>query len=389
VSASAPQEHGHSDPTVPELRVGRTLGGKWKVERMLGSGGVASVYAALDASGAKVALKVMHPELVAEPTVRARFLREATLAGSIEHRGIVRVAGDGTTEDGAPFLVMELLDGETLEERMQRKGGKLPVREVLWIADELLDVLAAAHAMGIVHRDIKPPNLFLTSDHALKVLDFGIARVRRHAEAEAAMTAAGSVLGSLGFMPPEQARGDVDEIGVQSDLWAVGATMFTLLTGDLVHHGETLEQLLRAATRLEPPKLATVAPDLPPAVCELVDLALSFELKERWRDARTMQNAVREVAEIVRAGASGHAARSAPFSDAPLVMPRKLHSVEPPPMSLKDRGSVKIPKQSRVPSDLGPTRLEDIGDGPTPWGMIALGVVLAAAIGAALAWAVR
>src|SRR5262249_21376348 len=140
----------HHDPTVPEARVGRVLGGKWRIERLLGSGAVASVYSAIDPNGAKFALKVMHPELVKEATVRQRFLREATLAGSIEHEGVVHVHAQGATDDGAPFLVMELLDGETLEQRQERKGGKLPVREVLWIADEILDALAVTHAMGIV-----------------------------------------------------------------------------------------------------------------------------------------------------------------------------------------------------------------------------------------------
>src|SRR5262249_33595276 len=147
----------------------------------------------------------------------------------------------------------------------------------------------------------------------------------------------------LGFMPPEQARGDVDEVGVRSDLWAVGATMFTLLTGELVHHGETLEQLLRAATKLEAPRLHDVAPELPAAVSELVGLALSFQLKGGWTDARTMQKAVREVAAIVRRSDSTSRRRAggSPFSEPPREMPRKLPPVEPPPVSLRE--SVKIP----------------------------------------------
>src|SRR5262249_25617187 len=155
--------------------------------------------------------------------VRARFVREAYFANKIDHPGVVRVLEDGEDEDGLPYIAMELLDGETLEARLARKGGKLSVNEVLWAADRTLQVLAAAHKQGIVHPDIKPENLFLTHDRKLKVLDFGIARIADSRET----TTMGTVLGTLAFMPPEQARGATNEIGVQSDLWSVGATMFT------------------------------------------------------------------------------------------------------------------------------------------------------------------
>jgi serine/threonine-protein kinase len=323
----------HDEDTAP--REGLLLSGRWRLDRFIGAGGAGVVYHAIDTKeNAAVAVKILHRNLAEDEVMRERFVREAKIANIIKHPGVVAVLGDGVTEDGAPFLVMELLEGETLEARWTRKGQILPPREVLWIADELLDVLHAAHDKKIVHRDIKPENLFLTNDRRLKVLDFGIARF---SEASEAVTRVGSVLGTLDFMAPEQARGDVDQVGVHTDLFGVGATMFALLSGKTVHPGDTLNELLSAATKRPPPTLASVAPDVPTGVVELVDLALSFDIPRRWKSARLMQMAVREVASQLKAKSENMKAapgdEESPFSVTPLEMPRKLDSVEPPPMS--------------------------------------------------------
>src|SRR5580704_3595533 len=158
-------------------RVGRVLAAKWHLVEMLGAGSAGAVYMAIGPDNAAAAVKILHPELAAEKTVRARFTREAYVANKIDHPGVVRVIEDGVADDGLPYIVMELLEGETLEARLERKGGRLPIDEVLWAADRTLQVLTAAFAKGGVHRDIKPENLFLTRDRRLKVLDFGIARL--------------------------------------------------------------------------------------------------------------------------------------------------------------------------------------------------------------------
>ena len=172
-----------SEPGVPseterraERRIGTTVG-KYRIERILGVGGMACVYLAVHRNGHKVAIKMLHAEVSVDADLRARFVREGYAANAIDHRGVVRVLDDDETEDGSGFLVMELLDGETLAARTKR-AGRLPVREALALGHQLLDVVAAAHAKGVVHRDIKPENLFVTPDGVLKVLDFGIARMR-------------------------------------------------------------------------------------------------------------------------------------------------------------------------------------------------------------------
>src|SRR5690349_5883660 len=181
-----------------QARAGTVLNAKWRLESVLGVGGMAAVYSAVHRNQSRVAIKMLHPELSLDNGVRTRFLREGYVANTVDHPGAVRVFDDDLTADGAAFLVMELLVGETLDSRAERKGGKLPAGEVLAITDELLDVLAAAHDKGIVHRDIKPDNLFVTREGRLKVLDFGIARVRELSQ-ESHATAAGTFLGTPAF----------------------------------------------------------------------------------------------------------------------------------------------------------------------------------------------
>jgi eukaryotic-like serine/threonine-protein kinase len=271
-------------------RVGAVLCGKYRLDRVLGVGGMATVYAAVHLRNAnRVAVKILHGELGLDAGIRARFMREGYAANSVEHPGTVRILDDDTSEDGSVFLVMDLLEGETLDARWERSGRKLPVGEVLAILSELLDVLVAAHAKGIVHRDLKPENLFVTREGRIKVLDFGVARLL---EGSPMSTRTGAVLGTPAFMPPEQALGRAREVDALSDIWAVGATAFALLSGRCVHTGETVEEMqVHAATRKAPP-LLSVAPNVPPAIAAVVDRALAFERQDRWPSAHAMQEAL-------------------------------------------------------------------------------------------------
>jgi serine/threonine-protein kinase len=283
-----------TDPMVTraQVRVGQVLKEKWRLDVLLGVGGMAAVYAATHRNGSRVAIKLLHPELSTHHQVRTRFLREGYVANAVGHEGAVRVSDDDVAEDGAAFLVMELLDGETLEDRRLRSGGRLDEDEVLSVTDQLLDVLIAAHASGVIHRDIKPDNVFVTRTGQVKVLDFGIARLRE-VTSKSTATVSGATMGTPAFMPPEQARGLWDEVDGRSDLWAVGATMFNLLTGQVVHEGRTANESLLLAMTKEPAPLESVLPNASPAVCHLVNRALSFEKDRRWRDAGRMQEAVR------------------------------------------------------------------------------------------------
>ncbi len=278
-------------------RVGQVLRGKWRLDELLAVGGMASVFAATHRNGKRGAVKLLHYELSLNEEQKNRFLREGYVANKVEHDGAVSVLDDDVGEDGTVFLVMELLDGQTVDAVLRsRKSKTFGLGETLRVADRLLDVLAAAHDKGIVHRDIKPENIFLTRDGKLKVLDFGIARLREaHASADA--TRAGDLLGTPSFMPPEQALGNSDQVDPRSDLWSVGATMFRLLTGRTVHHAESINRVLLAAMTMPAPPIARVLPSVPPQLANLVDVALAFDQKDRWPDARTMRSALRVYAD--------------------------------------------------------------------------------------------
>ena len=285
-------------------RIGKVLRDKWKIYDLLGIGGMAAVYAASHINnGKRVAIKLLHPEVVTNPEARSRFLREGYVANKVEHPGTVQVLDDDIDDDGSVFLVMELLEGESFEARRVRSGNLLPAIDVLKVADRVLDVLAMAHEKGIVHRDIKPDNIFLTSDGGVKLLDFGIARLRDSMR-RATLTSGGAI-GTPAFMPPEQARGRWNDVGPRTDIWALGATMFTALTGHLVHEAETVNELLLAAMTKPAPPLASMLPGVPMTVSAVVDRALSHEMDARWPDARTMQSMVRMAFQTLGDPASG------------------------------------------------------------------------------------
>jgi serine/threonine protein kinase len=271
-------------------RIGTVLKQKWRLDKLLGVGGMAAVYAATHHTKKRAAIKMLHPELSLDAAIRKRFLREGYVANAIGQRGAVAVDYDDVSDEGLAFLVMELLDGETIEQRWQRKDRLLSPHEALSVADQLLDTLAAAHAQGIVHRDLKPGNMFLTRDGTVKVLDFGIARVL---SSPLSTTLAGSAMGTPVFMSPEQARGRWEDVDGRSDLWAVGATLYTLLTGKFVHSSDTVSETLAMAATRPARSLGERRPDLHPSLIRFVDKALSYDKSARFPDAATMQHALR------------------------------------------------------------------------------------------------
>jgi len=274
-----------------KARIGSVLREKWRLDTLLGVGGSASVYAATHRNGKRAAIKLLHPELSAQTEFVTRFLREGYVANKISHSGVVQIQDDDKTEDGIVFLIMELLEGYTLERRL-RKRSAFPVREALKVTEELLDVIAAAHEAGVIHRDIKPANIFITREKQLKVLDFGIARLHEVSQLHQA-TQMGMPLGTPAFMPPEQARGRWNDVDVRTDLWAVGATLWALISGVRPRRAETSnEELLLAMTEPLAP-ITSVAPHVPPDVAKIVDRAVAFDMNARWPNAKTMQQALR------------------------------------------------------------------------------------------------
>jgi serine/threonine protein kinase len=286
-------------PVSPEdelarARLGQVLCGKYRLDQVLGAGGMATVYAATHRNRRRFAIKLLHAELSLNEQVRARFQREGYVTNSVDHPGAVAVIDDDIAEDGSAFLVMELLEGMSLEQLCRERGRALPLNAALAIADQLLDVLAAAHERGIVHRDLKPANLFLTRHGTLKVLDFGVARL--HDASGGGATRTGMTLGTPAYMAPEQVFGKTD-VDHTADLWAVGATLFALISGELVFEGDDPQQLAVRLTTRSARSLATTAVKVPAALVRVIDRALSFERKERWPSAAAMREALRQAQE--------------------------------------------------------------------------------------------
>lgn len=296
-------------PKYGESLVGKTLRSKWQIDELLGVGGTACVYAATHRNGLRAAVKRLHPDMCPREEVRARFVHEGYVANQVHHPGIVHVYDDDVDEEGVTFLVMELLRGSTVSALARKQTDRrLPALVVLGIARQALEVLEAAHARGVLHRDIKPENLFIDERGCLKLLDFGIARgdvaTRAGAASGDAWTKTGLVMGTPGFIAPEQAIGDWKAVDARSDVWALGATMFTLLTGRHVHEAETVNQVLFASMTRPPPSVGSVRHDLDPEVVELVDRALAYKPAERWLSARAMLAAVRRAERRLEAARS-------------------------------------------------------------------------------------
>lgn len=285
-----------------EARIGAVLNDKWRLERLIGLGGMAAVYAGRHRNGARGAVKLLHPELARIAEVRERFLREGYAANKVDHPNAVRVLDDDVItsgpDEGSAYLIMELLEGVSLEDRIH-DGGRFTVEEALAIADDVLEVLAAAHAHGVIHRDLKPENLLLATGEGpfgfaqVKVLDFGLARLA-HGEV---VTRAGMALGTPSYMAPEQAEGRSEAIDGRSDVFALGAILFRLITGRRVHESANVVELVTKMARLPAPKIRSVRSDVPEPFATIVDRALDFKPRDRYQTAQMMRNDVRAARE--------------------------------------------------------------------------------------------
>jgi eukaryotic-like serine/threonine-protein kinase len=311
-------------------RVGQVVLGKWQLQQLIGAGGMAAVFEATHRNnGSQAAVKILHADLADATEVRQRFLAESYVANRVSHPGVVSVRDEGTTEDGALFLVMDLLRGQTLAQRLERSAQPLSVRDALSITSQLLDVLVHAHARGILHRDIKPENVFLTDEGRVRLLDFGLARIEGQPATHA--TAPGTTLGTPAFMPPEQALGDFSALDGRSDLWSLGATLYLMLSGQPVREpGSATQQLLGAMTRPVPSLGRLVA--VPRSIVAVVDRALAFDRDARFPDAFAMQLAVRAALTELR--------KRSPSAAVPPA------SVEPVALSLRAPGPPRRERRS-------------------------------------------
>jgi serine/threonine-protein kinase len=275
-------------------RVGRTAGGKYKLVRLLGKGGMGEVYEAQHSViGRRFAIKFLHPHLATNGEVVARFQREAQAAGSLENENIAAVVDAGTADDGAPFLVMEYLDGEDLAHLLVR-GGPLPVPRAAYIIIQACRGLAAAHGRGIVHRDLKPENLFVCkrndASDLIKVLDFGIAKL--HAgSAGTGLTQTGTTMGTPFYMSLEQARG-AKEVDQRTDIYALGVILYEILSGAKPHPGESYNEILYHVLTQEPAPLDSIRPELPVGLSAIVQKAMAREAGDRYASAADLTAAL-------------------------------------------------------------------------------------------------
>lgn len=275
-----------------QLTPGTMLDDKYRVENLLAVGGMGAVYVGTHTKLRKrVAIKVLNPQL-STPQMIERFHREAITASQVGHEGIAQVTDLGTSAQGEPFLVMELLEGESLAKRLRRTGA-LPVEVACEMACSILAPLSAAHAAGIVHRDLKPDNVFLVQQsrgEIVKLLDFGISRAAG-LDAESRLTTTGLVLGTPYYMSPEQAQGST-EITQASDLYSVGVILYELLIGKVPIHGDNYNQLMYHVITgaFVPPR--KLRPELPAALERVVLRAMALWPADRPRSAAELEQAL-------------------------------------------------------------------------------------------------
>ncbi len=265
----------------PGSLVGTSLGGIYKVRRLIGSGGMGEVYAAEGQSGAEVAIKVLHDKAAQDRDLVARFHREAAIAAQIKSVHVAAIQGAGKDRDGRLWIAFELLTGEGLDERLRREHY-LSFADVAPIVDDALQGLAAAHHEGVVHRDIKPANLFIErrrltareiasdeSDERTRILDFGVCKVRarKRQPSEPSLTAFDATLGSFAYMAPEQVRASA-RVDPRADLYALGAVLFRALAGRLPFEGQNALSLVALKLDRDPPTLSSVTGDAWPAGIE-------------------------------------------------------------------------------------------------------------------------
>jgi serine/threonine-protein kinase len=327
-----------------ELAPGAVIGGKYRLMRPLGSGSMGSIWAAWQAGIERaVAIKVMSPELLASPLARTRFEREMAATGRLRTPHVVQLYDHGLEGD-APYLVMELLEGEDLGERLKRTG-RLPLDEAARIGAQIAAALRSAHEAGIVHRDLKPANVFLAKQDGaeiVKVIDFGIARFMNQGDGPGgASTRTGNAVGSPHYMSPEQAQG-LKTVDHRSDLWSFGVILFRAVTGQLPFPGKDILAVIQRLWSEEAPAPSTVAADLGPSVDRFFARALARDPNARFQSADELSLAFAELGRDAASPASSGATFAvaatqsalAPLAPAP-APPSSLPAPTAPPRAAK------------------------------------------------------
>jgi serine/threonine-protein kinase len=356
-----------------DQRVGTILDGKYEIVRLIGEGGMGAVYEATHKLiGRRLAVKFLHALYATNPEVITRFQREAQAAAQIGHENIIEVTDMGTASDGAPYLVMEYLEGSDVKGAIE-KEGRLSAKRAAHILAQALSALQAAHNAGIIHRDLKPENIFLTTKGInpdyVKLLDFGISKFRTFdSEGVKGLTQTGTVLGTPHYMSPEQARGE-QNLTPQSDIYAMGVIMYQMLTGQLPVDAANYNALLIKILTEEPTPVEVLSPELPPAMVSMVKRAMARDMATRFQSCAELREQLLPFApSITEVGAL------LTPSSSNTVIRRALYETKTPfEMSQSAVGQKKGSKRALVIGAIGVAVVAAgivavlaIGRGPTP-----------------------
>jgi serine/threonine-protein kinase len=286
---------------IESVEVGEVIGGKYRIERTLGEGGMGSVVCATDrASQSKVALKVLREDAAALANARGRFLREIRAVRALESRHVAKVLDAGALEDGRPYIVMEYLDGKDLS-ALAKERGKLPFDEVAEYVIQACDAIGEAHSAGIVHRDLKPANLFLVKGKEdkplVKVLDFGVSKVERDEDdgepgADSVITNVTDMLGSPGYMAPEQLLSARDA-DARSDIYSLGVIMYKLITGQPPVVAKSFHEHVDKIVKGEIERPSKVVPSMPEGLCAIIMRCLEKKPSNRYQSVADLARAHR------------------------------------------------------------------------------------------------
>ncbi|HUS26908.1 MAG TPA: protein kinase [Kofleriaceae bacterium] len=320
-AGACPVDGTQRSPVGADALLGTTIG-SWRVARLLGAGGMGRVYVAVQPQiGARVAIKVLKRESAADPDVVDRFFNEARAVNMIKHEAIVDVIDLGRLPDGAPYIVMEYLDGASLG-AIVRREKRLALGTLSRIVSEVLAALGAAHAKAIIHRDLKPDNVFVSPSGRVTVLDFGVAKLAADAEGFGS-TQTGSLLGTPAYMSPEQARSQ--PLDARSDLYAVGVMLYEAATGKLPFVAQNLFDLLQMHVAQAPRPPRELAPEIPDTFEAVILRALAKDPKDRFASAAEMRAALATAADglpqlalssvVIPAEPPGHEKKSDPFAE--------------------------------------------------------------------------
>ena len=269
-----------------EFTTGQHIG-DYEILSILGLGGMGKVYKVRNLISDRVeAMKILLPDLTSQQSLADRFLREIRLLATLDHPNIAALR-TALTYENQLVMIMEFVEGETLANRLAR--APISTAEAVNYSDQILSALSYAHKQNIIHRDIKPANMMLTPQGLVKLMDFGIAR----SSSDGALTTTGTTLGSLNYMPPEQVRGEAAD--ARSDIYSYGVSMYEMLTGKLPFRGDSQYSLMTAHLNTEPPSPISLRSDLPPALNEIILLAMAKEPANRFQTADAFRNALKSV----------------------------------------------------------------------------------------------